>query len=131
MDATTRRTIQATFEASAQGQIHFGEVVQRLLDAQVEAYHVDYRAGRSTCYLPDGGTLDLPFEPPQAPIAEAFDGDAVRAAIRGAQQGRVMYPEFKRLSQRAGCIGYTVWISGRHVTYLGRRGETHVEHFPS
>ena len=68
---------------------------------------------------------------PQVGIAKAFDGDAVRAAILGAQQGRVMYPEFKHLSQRAGCIGYTVWIAGRHVTYLGRRGETHVENFPS
>ena len=57
--------------------------------------------------------------------------DAVRAGILGAQQGRVLYPEFKRLSQRASCIGYTVWIIGRHVAYLGRRGETHVERFPS
>lgn len=41
-----------------------------------------------------------------------------------------MYPEFKLLWQRAGCIGYTVWIAERHVNYLGRRGETHVEQFP-
>ena len=58
-------------------------------------------------------------------------GDAVRAAILDAQQGRVTYPEFKRLSQRAGCIGYTVWLAGRHVCYLGRKGETHVERFPN
>jgi len=55
-------------------------------------------------------------------LADAFDGAAVRAAILGAQQGRVMYPEFKLLSQQAGCTGYTVWIAGRHVTYFGRRG---------
>jgi hypothetical protein len=42
----------------------------------------------------------------------------------------VMYPEFKKLSQQAGCVGYTVWIAGRHVTYVGRRGETHIERFP-
>jgi len=30
-------------------------------------------------------------------------------------------------NQRAGCIADTVWIAGRHVTYLGRKGETHVE----
>jgi hypothetical protein len=40
-----------------------------------------------------------------------------------------MYPEFKALTQAAGCIGYTVWIAGRHVVYLGRRGESHVERF--
>jgi hypothetical protein len=27
-------------------------------------------------------------------------------------------------------VAYTVWIAGRHVVYLGRRGETHTERFP-
>lgn len=130
MNENTRVVIQATFEASNDGEIHFGEVIGRLMGVQVESYCVDYRSGRTTYYLPDGATLDFSFERPQELIAEAFDGDAVRAAILGAQQGRMMYPEFKLLSQRAGCIGYMVWIVGRHVTYLGRRGETHVERFP-
>lgn len=91
---------------------------------------MDYRSGRTTYYLPDGSTADFSFERPQHNIADAFDGDAVRAAILGAQQGRVMYPEFKKLSQRAGCVAYTVWIAGRHVVYVGRRGETHIERFP-
>jgi uncharacterized protein YbcV (DUF1398 family) len=130
MNEKTRAAIQATYDASNQGQIHFGEVIGQLMGVEVESYHVDYRAGRATYYLPDGATLDLFFERPLEAIAQAFDGDAVRAAILGAQQGQVMYPEFKRLSQRAGCIGYTVWIAGRHVTYLGRRGEVHTEPFP-
>jgi len=131
VNENTRAIIESTFEASNKGSIHFGEVVGRLLGAQVEAYHVDYRSGRTTYYLPDGATLDFAFERPLEGIAEAFNGDAVRSAILGAQQGRVMYPEFKTLTQRAGCIGYTVWIAGRHVTYLGRKGETHVERFPN
>lgn len=130
MQASTRDLIQSTFDASNQGRLHFGELIGALVRAQVEAYHVDYRSGRTTCYLPDGETQDLVFDRPQGGIAEAFDGDAVRAAIRGAQQGRVMYPEFKQLTQAAGCAGYTVWIAGRHVTYFGRRGETHIERFP-
>jgi uncharacterized protein YbcV (DUF1398 family) len=130
MNESTRATIQATFDASNQGNIHFGQVIGQLLGAGVESYHVDYRSGRTTYYLPDGATVDFRFETPQSAIADAFDGDAVRAAILGAQQGRVMYPEFKKLSQQAGCVGYTVWIAGRHVVYLGRRGETHVERFP-
>ncbi|MBN9411460.1 MAG: DUF1398 family protein [Burkholderiales bacterium] len=130
MNADSHATIRDTFDASDAGRIHFGEVVARLAAAQVESYHVDYRAGRSTYYLPGGATLDLAFEPAGSAIADAFEPAAVRAAIAGAQQGRVMYPEFKRLSQRAGCVGYTVWIAGRHVTYLGRRGEVHVERFP-
>lgn len=130
MKATTHATIQSTFDASNQGTIHFGQVIGQLVSAGVESYHVDYRSGRSTYYLPDGSTADFDFERPQEGIADAFDADAVRAAIVGAQQGRVMYPEFKTLSQRAGCVGYTVWIAGRHVVYLGRRGETHLERFP-
>jgi hypothetical protein len=106
-------------------------VIAQLIGVQVEAYHVDYRSGRTTCYLADGATLDPGFERSHGALADAFDGDAVRAAILGAQQGRVMYPEFKRLSQRAGCIGCAVWIAGRHVTDLGRRGETPVERFPN
>lgn len=131
MNENTRATIAATFDASNRGSIHFGEVIGQLAAVQVESYHVDYRSGRTTYYLPDGATLDFSFERPQQGIANAFDAEAVRAAILGAQQGRVMYPEFKQLSQRAGCMGYTVWIAGRHVTYLGRRGETHTERFPS
>jgi uncharacterized protein YbcV (DUF1398 family) len=130
MNESTRATIQSTFEASNQGSIHFGLVIDQLVGAGVESYQVDYRSGRTTYYLPDGATADFSFERPQHGIAETFDGAAVRAAILGAQQGRVMYPEFKKLSQRAGCVGYTVWIAGRHVTYLGRRGETHIERFP-
>lgn len=130
MNENPQAVIQATFDASNQGRIHFGEVIARLSAVHVEAYHVDYRSGHTTCYLPDGSTLDLRFELPPDGIAKVFDADALRAAIRGAQQGQVMYPEFKRLSQRAGCAGYTVWIAGRHVSYVGRQGETHIESFP-
>ena len=105
MNEETRSVIKATFNASNNGSIHFGEVVDQLMVVQVESYHVDYRSGRTTYYLPDGSTLDLAFERPQEGIADVFDGDAVRAAILGAQQGRVMYPEFKKLSQCAGCTG--------------------------
>jgi uncharacterized protein YbcV (DUF1398 family) len=122
--------IRDTFEASNQGTIHFGDVVGRLMAAGVESYHVDYRSGRATYYLPDGTTADFTLERPAHGVAEEFDGEALRAAIRGAQQGQVMYPEFKTLSQRAGCAAYTVWIAGRHVAYMGRRGETHIEKFP-
>ncbi|AVP96993.1 DUF1398 domain-containing protein [Ahniella affigens] len=130
MNDTTRAAIQATFDASNQGTIHFGQVIGQLVAAGVESYHVDYRSGRTTYYLPDGSTADFSFERPTEGIAEPFDANALRATIVAAQQGQVMYPEFKPRSQRAGCAAYTVWITGRHVTYLGRRGETHVERFP-
>lgn len=130
MNESTRAAIRSTFDASNQGTIHFGRVIGELVRAGVESYHVDYCSGRTTYYLPDGSTADFSFERPQHGIADAFDGDALRAAILGAQQGRVMYPAFKTLSQRAGCMAYSVWIAGRHVVYTGRRGEMHIERFP-
>ena len=130
MNEQVRDAILTTFTASAEGRMHFDEVIAQLMALAVESYQVDYRSGRATYFLPDGDTLDLAFERPERAIPEAFDGDAVRAAIRGAQAGKVLYPEFKQLTQQAGCIGYTVWISGRHVAYMGRRGEVHIERFP-
>jgi uncharacterized protein YbcV (DUF1398 family) len=129
LQAITLDIIQSTFNASNEGRIHFGQVIGQLSAANVESYHVDYRAGRSTYYLPDGETMELAFEQAGNAIA-TFDAEAVRSAIRGAQQGKVMYPEFKRLSERGGCVGYIVWIAGRHVSYFGRNGETHIESFP-
>ncbi|PZQ74702.1 MAG: DUF1398 domain-containing protein [Variovorax paradoxus] len=130
MNPVIESVIRHTAEASDAGRIHFGEVVAALVGVGVESYAVDYRGRRITYYLPDGTTLTLEQHAPDAPIADTFDAEAVRAAIRGAQRGEVMYPAFKRLTQAAGCVGYTVWIAGRHVTYQGRRGETHVERFP-
>ena len=131
INESCRTLIQQTFMASNNGTIHFGQVIGQLLSAGVEAYQVDYRAGRATYYLPSGATLDLDFARPEQGIADFFNADALRAAILGAQQGSVMYPEFKLLSQQAGCIGYTVWITGRHVSYVGRCGEVHIERFPA
>lgn len=130
MNSQTRQTIEQCSRASHDGSAHFGQIVGWLVEAGVESYFADYRAGRTTYYLPDGEslTLDLPDCP--TPIAETFDAAGIQAAIRGAQQGLVKYPEFKHLSRAAGCIGYVVWLAGRHVSYFGRRGEVHVERFP-
>lgn len=130
MTPQARDALRQTAEASEAGQLHFGEVVARLVAAGVDAYQVDYRAGRTTYYGDDDDTLTLDTGRPESPIAPAFDPSALVAAIRGAQRGDVMYPAFRRLAQAAGCVGYVVWIGGRHVAYHGRGGERHVEWFP-
>lgn len=131
MNADTRSVIEQCAAASYAGTIGFGEVVGRLMQAGVESYHADYRRPATTYYLPDGDTCTLPLKPPEANIPERFDAAALQAAIRGAQRGEVKYPEFMALSMAAGCVGYTVWIAGRHVAYVGRKGEVHIEPFPS
>lgn len=131
MNTAVESVIRDAAKLSSEGKIHFGEVVGMLLEAGVESYQVDYRACRTTYYLPDGDTLTLEAPLPEVEIANTFSADAIKGAILGAQKGDVMYPKFKRLSQQGGCIGYTVWLTGRHVTYFGRNGETHIEKFPT
>lgn len=130
MARLTYELIREAAAGSAEGRLHFGQVVGLMVVAGVDSYVVDYRSRRATYYPREGAPLDLALDVPDIPIGEDFDADALRAAIAGAQRGRVMHPQFKRLSMLAGCVGYTVWITGRHVTYYGRRGETHVEQFP-
>lgn len=130
MNDNTQAAIRDAAEGSAEGRLHFDQVVDQLMRAGVESYLADYRARRTIFYLPDGETLDIALHMPDIAIADHFDAPAIQAAIHGSQQGLVKYPEFKRLCCVAGCIGYAVWIAGRHVTYFGRRGETHVEPFP-
>jgi uncharacterized protein YbcV (DUF1398 family) len=131
MNAQTRALIEEAFTGSGEARLHFGQVLGLLTEAGVESYAVDYRSRRTTYYLRSGETLDLDTPMPELAIPETFDVDAIKAAILGSQRGVVKYPEFKRLSREAGCIGYTVWIAGRHVTYFGRQGQTHVERFPT
>jgi uncharacterized protein YbcV (DUF1398 family) len=128
---TTAQVIEQCAVASQNGTANFGEIVKALMEVGVESYFADYRAENTRYYMPDGQVYNIDLEATGEVIADEFDAAAVKEAIRGAQRGDVKYPEFKKLTQAAGCIGYMVWLVGRHVTYFGRRGETHVEHFPS
>lgn len=131
MQQSTVNAIDQFAASSYAGTSTFGEVVMGLMQAGVESYFADYRAGRTTYYLPSGESRSLKLAVPAVAIPEAWVALAIQAAIRGAQAGRVKYPEFMALSIAAGCVGYMVWMSGRHVCYFGRKGETHVEPFPS
>lgn len=117
-------------ERSYAATISFGEVVATLAANGVESYYADYRGKTTTYYLATGATHTSALHAPALPVADAFDAPSVRAAIRGVQGGEIKYPEFLRITTEAGCIGYFVWIAGRHVKYFGRRGEVHVEQFP-
>lgn len=130
MNDITQATIERCAQASKDGTAHFGAIVQALTEAGVEAYFADYRSNATTYYLPSGETHAVALAPPATAIAGAFDTTGIQAAIRGAQRGEIMYPEFLQLSRAAGCVGYMVWLAGRHVSYFGRKGEVHVERFP-
>jgi uncharacterized protein YbcV (DUF1398 family) len=117
-------------ELSAAGKIHFGEVVGRLMKAGIERYHADYSRMENTYYAPDGGSCVVPMEHEPMPIAQEFSAAGVEAAVRQAQRGEIMYPQFTRQALAAGCVGYFVQIAGKCVHYFGRNGEIHTEWFP-
>lgn len=131
MDPETRAVIEAGVAASLAGSGNFGEHVAALMRRGVESYRVDFRQRSSSYFMPSGEAHSVPLNTVEAPIADAFDQPAIVAAIRGSQQGVVKFPEFVERVMGAGCVGYIVWIAGRHVAYFGRRGETHLEQFPS
>ena len=67
-------TIQTVFEDSNNRNMHFGEVIKRLIEVDVESYHVDYRSGKTTYFLSNGQTVDFSFDKPQNGIAKEFNG---------------------------------------------------------
>jgi uncharacterized protein YbcV (DUF1398 family) len=115
---------------SSTEKLHFGEVVGRLMKAGIERYHADYSRMENTCYTPDGGSTVVPMAHGHTQIADQFSAAGVEAAVRQAQRGEIMYPEFTRQALAAGCVGYFVQITGKCVQYFGRNGEIHTEWFP-
>lgn len=130
-DGDTRAVLSNCIRRSYAGEISFPDYVAALVDVGVESYQVDYRRGEMRFYAADGGSEVITVQPPKTGIIENFDAEAVQDAVRGAQRNELVYPDFVARTVAAGCVGYTVWITGRHVTYFGRRGETHIERFPS
>lgn len=125
-----RAALEACARDSHEGRKHFGQVVEALIELGVESYRADFRERATAYYMPNGEAIRVELHAAADPIADGFDAGAMREAVLGAQRGEVKYPEFLSRCHRAGCVGYAVWIRGRHVAYYGRRGETHVERFP-
>lgn len=122
--------VQECAALSASGKIHFGEVVSRLIEAGIERYHTDYSRNESTYYTTDGTSCIVLMQHEPSLIAREFSASGVEAAVRQAQRGEIMYPQFTRQAMAAGCVGYFVQIAGKRVQYFGRHGEVHTEWFP-
>jgi uncharacterized protein YbcV (DUF1398 family) len=114
------------------GSMTFPQIVQTLIAAGFDGYLVDFRQGSITYYLPDGDLVQLKAAQVGHPIAEQFDVEVVRQAIRDAQQrvAGYTYGGFCKAVTGAGCAGYLVSFPGKRVLYFGRTAETHTEFFP-
>ena len=130
MNQNTKDVIEKCAHQSHAGLLTFPEVMGRLVEVGVESYFADYRNQSTTYYLSNNQVCAVPMDMPLVEIPNSFNKDGVVSAIRGAQSDAVRYPEFLELTMSAGCIGYIVWITGEHVSYFGRQGEVHIEHFP-
>jgi hypothetical protein len=90
MNGTVETVIQLVFDASDAERIHFGKVIGALA-AGVESYGIDYQRGMMTCYCQGDAVVEHTIERPVQIIADRFDADGLKAAIRGAQPGRVKF----------------------------------------
>lgn len=132
MNATWKDTARACLNGAETGAMNFPQIVATLIEAGFDGYAVDLRAATATCYRPDGDHVALAAEKPIGAVVERFDAEAVRGAIREAQQEApgYSYPGFCAKVAAAGCAGYLVSFPGRLVLYFGRDGQAHQEYFP-
>ena len=130
MNAEHTQAIQGCARGALTGELTFSDIVGRLTKVGVERYHADYSRQDITYYFPDGDSLLVATPHLSQATAAKFSPSAVEAAVRQSQRDEHTYLDFIRKTMAAGCVGYFVQITGRRVIYLGRNGESHVEHFP-
>lgn len=123
--------VQQMAHATLSGELPFPEIVGRLFAEGVEYYRVDYVARLMSFYGSDGQIVvaALSFDDLPA-VAMDFDGPGLKAAIVDSQQHGQAFRQFSQRAMEAGVQGYYAFLRGKRVTYLGRRGEQHVEWFP-
>lgn len=117
--------------ATLAGTKPFPEIVAQLIGAEVDYYHVDYVALRTTFYGMTGDIATTPITYEGLPaVSGDFDAPALRAAILDSQQHGQKYRDFTERAMRAGVQGYFAFLRGQRVTYWGRNGDQHTEWFP-
>jgi uncharacterized protein YbcV (DUF1398 family) len=132
MDAHVAAVALDCTTGSEENRLSFPQVVALLTAAGIESYHADFHRATKTYYLPDGDSLEVPTAPLTAQPAMRFDPTGIEAAVRVAQAGGpgYTYKGFCEQVMAAGCVGYTVSLTGRRAVYVGRTAESHVELFP-
>ncbi|MBA2655229.1 MAG: DUF1398 family protein [Gammaproteobacteria bacterium] len=122
--------INEVIKGSLEGSMTFPQVVGKLLSEGMESYHVDLVRSENRYYMPSGETHveTVPFKHPKA--AEKFSSVLVKTAIKSIQAGKINYKQFLDQIMEAGTVYYITYLTGKRVSYFGREGDFHVEHFP-
>jgi len=130
MDTQKSRAIEQCALESVAGKLVFAGAIARLGELGVERYHADYSRRERTYYLPDGKTMVIPVDTPLEQIAENLAPGEIEGALGRIRRGEIIYPEFVKLTQAAGVVGYFAHVIGRQVVYLGRKGDQHIVRIP-
>jgi uncharacterized protein YbcV (DUF1398 family) len=111
-------------------KVSFPERIHNLSKVGIERYYVDLMKLEITYYSQAGKTYVEPMLIENNPaIAVNFDKAKVIEAIRANQQGKIDYQSFLGEIIAAGTVSYTVYLDGKQVIYVGRKGESHTENF--
>jgi len=125
------KIVQEIAERGKREQWPYPRIFDALKNAGVESYAVEVSNRRIVHH---GGDVEwVEPSPPEAvtlPIADRFDEDALKLALRRVQEKKTDYIEFLREIADAGVGSYRVDMKTRTVTYAGRAGEEHVENVP-
>lgn len=125
------QVIQEVTEGSKAGFLTFPQVVGKLMQAGFESYQVDLIRRENRFYLPNGETHVIPVKLDYNTPAQPFSASSVLRSIRAIQAGQSNYQKFMCEIAEAGCVSYTVYLTGKQVIYFGRNGDHHIELFPN
>lgn len=111
--------------------LSFPEAVNCLSQVGVERYYTDLIRMEKVFYSKHGDSyLERMSIDSMPKIAENFDANKIKDAIKTIQQNSIDYSAFIKRIADAGVANYVVYIDGKHVSYVGRKGECHIEQFP-
>ena len=118
-------------ESEAQGLSYPG-YVQKLKEAGVANYEVRVRNHNRKFTFQNGQELLLTGDLPEVICADAFDVEAVKAAIRRSQEGLTDYPAFLNEIAAAGVHNYLADLGAMKILYMGREaGNLYTEMIPA
>ena len=111
-------------------KVSFPERIHNLSKIGIERYYVDLMNRNIIYYSQDGESYSEHILIESIPaLAIAFDKAKVIDAIRSNQKGEIDYQTFLRKIITAGTVSYTVYLDGKQVIYVGRKGDSHTENF--
>jgi uncharacterized protein YbcV (DUF1398 family) len=111
--------------------LSFPEQVKRLSEIGIERYYTDLFRMEKIFYTHNGESYikRIPIEN-MPKTADGFNETKVIEVLRLIQKEEINYSAFIRGIVAAGTVSYTVYIDGRQVIYVGRKGEAYIEKFP-